>query len=156
MMNKMNNYSPNWYLLHKLLVDETPVFTRDRLWTYKEHQHARALAIYLAHATLATPVLNKTTIAELLSGSRGWPCKDGKHHFIQTNCSLDFLEDAGFLSFYADWCSVHCQHPWQTEVLDDSIIDILNTAEQLKQIRLGLNDFIEPHFCINVNELTEL
>ncbi|EBL4646994.1 hypothetical protein AT352_13685 [Salmonella enterica subsp. enterica serovar Derby] len=156
MMNKMNNYSPNWYLLHKLLVDETPVFTRDRLWTYKEHQHARALAIYLAHATLATPVLNKTTIAELLSGSRGWPCKDGKHHFIQTNCSLDFLEDAGFLSFYADWCSVHCQHPWQTEVLDDSIIDILNTAEQLKQIRLGLNDFIEPHFCINVNELTAL
>ncbi|HCR3981001.1 TPA: hypothetical protein OOF39_000410 [Kluyvera ascorbata] len=149
-----HNASEHWLPLLNLIGDKPLLRTDPKQYCWGEHRDARAIARFLAHATLATPALDRATITDLLNGTFAWPRNDGMQHVITTVYPLSFFEDAGLLSFYGGWCVVHCRAPQTTEGLDESICDLLAVTQQLREITLGLNGYIRPHYHCSATDFS--
>jgi hypothetical protein len=152
----MHNYSENWRHLKSILdVYET----RNRgpaHYSYRDHIHAEALSIFLSNAALATPKLDRKTVESVLAGRLSWPHTLDSGQFSGVNLPLSFLEENGLVAFYADWCTVHCQSLRDPDNVDQSLTQLIQAVEHLKDICYGRNDYIQPHFACSANELERL
>ncbi|EHF4936968.1 hypothetical protein CF635_003583 [Enterobacter hormaechei] len=150
------NHSDNWHSLLNLIGDSQSFSAAHKTYSWLEHKQARALAIFLSNATLATPVLDRITVTELLAGEFAWPRTDGNQIFIKSDYTLSFYEDAGLLSFYGDWCAVHCRPPSPTVKMDESIRTLVEVIERLREISLGLKGYIRPYFSCPETKFLDL
>lgn len=152
----MYNYSDNWRHLKSILDGYATRNRSPELYSYSDHIHAKALSIFLAHATLATPKLDRKTVESILTGNLFWPHTLDSGQFVGINLPLSLLEENGLVAFYADWCTVHCQFLRNTDNVDQSLIQLIQAIEYLKDICWGRNDYIQPHFKCCANELERL
>lgn len=150
-----NSYSGNWAFLLKLLNNYSENSLQGNS-NFSAHQQAYAFALFLADATLATPELNRSNVADLISGKLSWPCTSSRTAFQETKYTLEFFEDGGFISFPGGWVNVHCSEPKQASSLDQSIEDILRVTALLKNISYGWNGYVQTHFVIKETKLAAL
>lgn len=148
----MNNYSENWQNLKSILTGFSTKNHKPESHSYSDHIHAQALSIFLAHATLATPKLDRATVEDVLAGKLVWPHTPDTPQFKAGNLQLSVLEELGLVAFYGDWCTVHCNSPSQ-ETIDPSLIPLLQAVEHLKDISCGWNGYIQPHYACPADEL---
>lgn len=157
MAGSMNiKHSRNWSLLFKLLNNQTGEFNHERIPQLSAHLQAKALSIFLANASLATPALDRDTVTAIISGKQSWPCSDGSESLISSDLPLSIFEDAGLLSFYADWCGIHAQKVTDVGAFDQNLQDILQVVEHLRCLWEGDKGHIQPHFAIKKDELQNL
>ena len=142
--------------MFRLLNNRADEFNSARNPQFSEHQQAKALSIFLANASLATPALDRETVAAIIAGERGWPYYQGKESVISSDIPLSVFEEAGLLSFYADWCHIHAQKVTDIHALDQSIQKILRVVEHLRCLSEGYKDHIQPHFAIKKDKLQKL
>jgi len=152
----MHNYSENWRHLESILRGYALRNRRVESYTYTDHIHAKALSIFLTNATLATPKLDRETVEEVLAGRIAWPHVSETPQFKGVDLPLSLLEEHGLVSFYANWCSVHCQSVNNLGEVDPSLIPLIQAIEHIKNISYGWNDYIQPHYTIPENRLVAL
>lgn len=152
----MHNYSENWRHLKSILAGYATTNRRPEFYSYTDHTQAKALSIVLAHATLATPKMDRTTVEAVLAGRKLWPNSLGTRQFAGINLPLSLLEESGLVSFYADWCSVHCETVRNPENVDPSLIQLIHAVSHLKDILYGRNGYVRPHYTIPEEELKRL
>lgn len=151
----MNEYSENWQHLKAILAGYAK---RDRdveVYSYEEQRQAKALSIFLANAELATPMLDRETVAAVLAGTLQWPRSSGAP-FTGTGISLSQLERWGLVSFYAGWCTTHIDTVRDLSAVDPSLLPLIEAVNHLKDIRYGRNGCIQPHFTCTEAELRQL
>jgi len=142
----MSNYSDNWRHLKTMLVVPAPG-GRNSVHSYADHTQSKALAIFLANAELATPKLNRATVTAILEGQQVWPHTSGVP-FAGTALTLSFLEEHGFIAFYAGWCTAYCAAIEDHDSVDPSLIPLLQAVGYLEDICHGWNGCVQPHyFC---------
>lgn len=152
-IHAMHNYSENWRHLKSILTGYATINRRPEPSSYTDHINAKALSIFLTHANLATPKLDRTTVEEILAGRQLWSNTLGTPHFEGVNLPLSLLEENGLVAFYTDWCTVHCQTMRGQDNVDPSLIQLIQAVEHLKNIRYGQNGYIQPHYTCPENEL---
>jgi hypothetical protein len=152
----MHNYSENWQHLKSILTGYATRNRKPKLYSYSDHTHAKALSIFLAHATLATPKLDRLTVEAVLAGRQVWPHTLNTPLFEGVSLQLSLLEEYGLVAFYAGWCSVHCQSLRSPDVVDQSVIPLIQAIEHLKDICYGRNGYIQPHYACPANVLEKL
>lgn len=150
-----HNYSENWPCLQSILTGFSTKIREPKLHSYSDHIHAKALSIFLAHSTLATPKLDRMTVEAVLAGHQAWPHTPDARQFEGVSLPLSILEELGLVAFYADWCTVHCKSPNQDDV-DPSLIPLIRAIEHLKDICWGWNGYIQPHYVCPADELQKL
>lgn len=150
------NYSGNWKHIKSILVGYDADNHRLEHESYEDHVHAKALSIFLAHATLATPKLDKSTVEDILTGKQFWPGKLEKDQFKNNGITLAMLEEYGLVSFDAGWCTLHCQGVRNLDNVDPSIIPLIEAVEHLRDIMYEQNTYINPHFACPENEFISL
>lgn len=151
----MNNFSESWRHLKSILAGYA---TRDRRpvgYSYEEQRHAKALSIFLAHATLATPVLDREMVGAVLAGTYQWPRSSGVP-FTGTDIPLSQIEKWGLVSFYAGWCATHCDSVRDMSTVDPSLVPLIEAIDHLKDIRYGRNGCIQPHYASSEAEIKQL
>lgn len=149
----MHNYSGNWRHLQYVLSNYKTTYQSFQRQSYEDQIKAKALSIFLAGATLATPRFDKSTVEKVLSGQLIWPNSRGTPSFEGVALELSLLEEYGLVSFYGDWCTVHCQSLRNPEKLDPTLSDLVRSVEHLKDISLGRNGYVRPHFACSAYEL---
>lgn len=149
------NYSENWFHLKTLLNGLIRENRMDDRNSYEDHVHAKAISVFLANATLATPKLDRATVEQVLSGTFEWPHELGTNDFQSGSVKLSFLEENGFVSFYADWLSIHSNSVRDRSDIDPSINILLDAVEHLKNIKYGWNNFIRPYYKCEEQKLKD-
>lgn len=150
----MNKFSENWRHLKAILAGYA---TRDRIvevYSYDEQRQAKALSIFLAHAKLATPMLDRETVRAVLAGSFQWPRSSGVP-FAGTDIPLSQFEKWGLVSFYAGWCATHSDSVRNLGTADPSLVPLIEAIIHLKDIRFGRNGCIQPHYTCPEAELRQ-
>ncbi|WP_176053170.1 hypothetical protein [Paraburkholderia caribensis] len=142
----MPNFSDNWRHLRAILAAYPAFDQKHDAPSLQDHLHAKALALFFLNATLATPALDRPTVAEALAGNRRWPSTSEETQFAGVGIPLSFLEDNGFISFYAGWVEVHCQTQRTPYDVHPSIVPLLDALEHLKDICNGFNGLVPPHY----------
>ena len=151
----MNEYSESWRHLKALLEGYANKDSEVRAPSYEEQRHAKALSIFLTHADLATPCLNRDTVEAMLAGRLQWPRTEGEPYF-GTDIPLSRFEELGLVSFYAGWCATHANPVRDESVIDPTLIPIIEALEHLQDIRLGRNGCIRPHYACDEGGLKHL
>lgn len=149
----MHNFSSNWRHLSSMLDGYATHRRRPECYEYTDHVQSKALAVFFAHAKLATPALDRTTVEALLDGRMTWPRADSEPPQPAIQIPLALLEEHGLVSFIAGWCVVHCQSVRNVEVVDPSLRPLIQAVEFLKAIRDGSDGYYPPHFTLPVGEL---
>jgi hypothetical protein len=152
----MHNYSENWRHLKSILDGYETRNRSPKHYSYRDHIHAEALPIFLINAFLATPKLDRETVESVLAGRRSWPHILDSGQFSGVNLPLSLLEENGLVAFYAGWCAVHCQSMRDPNSVDQSLAELIQAVEHLKDICYGRNGYIQPHFACSANELERL
>lgn len=153
--NNMNEYSESWRHLNALLAVYASRRSEVIAPTYEGQRHAKALSIFLTHADLATPILNRETVAAVLSGQLQWP-RAGGEPYCGTEIPLSQFEELGLVSFYAGWCATHANPVRDESVVDPAVIPVIQAIEHLKDIRWGRKGCIQPHYACDENDLKHL
>lgn len=151
----MNEFSENWRHLKAILAGYA---TRDRdveVYSYEEQRQAKAFSIFLAHAKLATPMLDRETVEAVLTGTLQWPRSSGVP-FAGTDIPLSQFEKWGLVSFYAGWCATHSDSVRDLGAIDPSLVPLIGAINHLKDIRYGRNGCIQPHYACPEAELRQL
>lgn len=148
-------YSENWMLLKSILLGYENTRRFD-FQPYEEHMRAQALSIFLVHAELATPKLDRETIEDILTGRKFWPNTVRDSIFEGGGITLSWLEENGIISFYANWCSLHCWPVVDSEKIDPSMKPLIQAIEHINDIICGKNGFIKPHYAIDEEKLVKL
>jgi hypothetical protein len=152
----MDNYSENWKHLESILTGYSTRNQNSVHYSYEDHTHAKALAIFLAHGKLATPKLDRTTVEVVLSGALRWPNTSESSEFECVDYPpLSLLEDHGLIAFYADWCTIYCQHLSNVENVDPSLFPLIRAIEHLRNIQYGYEGYVKPHFSCTKDKLNE-
>lgn len=151
----MNKFSENWRHLKALLAGYVRRDLRFKAPSYENQRHAKALSIFLTHASLATPRLNRETVDAVLAGQFQWPQKGGEP-YLGTNIPLSKFEEFGLVSFYADWCATHADFIEDEHAIDSTLIPVVRAIEHLKDILWGRNGCIQPHYVYQKNDLETL
>jgi hypothetical protein len=149
----MHNYSENWRHLKSILAGYATTNRRSELNSYTDHTKAKALSIFLANATLVTPTLDRTTVEAVLAEQQPWPHTLGTRQLEGESLPLSLLEEYGLVAFYAGWCTVHCQSLRSPDNVDQSLTQLIQTVEYLKDICYGRNGYIQPHYACPADEL---
>lgn len=148
----MDNFSESWRHLKSILAGYATRDHRPVGYSYEEQRHAKALATFLAHAKLATPVLDREIVGAVLAGTYQWPRSSGVP-FAGTDIPLSQIEKWGLVSFYAGWCSIHCDSVRDLSTVDPSLVQLIEAIDHLKDIRYGRNDCIRPHYSSSEAEI---
>jgi hypothetical protein len=149
------NFSNNWWHL-KIILGAYPVFERHSdIPPFADHLHAKAMAVFLARATLATPFLDRTTVAEVLAGRLEWTTSTGVNKFKGVNAPLSFLEENGFVTFYAGWLNLHCRTPSNLDSIHPTLVPLIEAVNHFKDICYGWNDCIQPHYTCATQDFEE-
>lgn len=151
----MNEFSENWRHLKAILAGYA---IRDRdveFYSYEEQRQAKAFSIFLAHARLATPMLDRETVKAILDGTLQWPRSSGVP-FAGTEIPLSQFEKWGLVSFYAGWCATHSDSVRDLGAIDPSLVPLIGAINHLKDIRYGRNGCIQPHYACPEPELRQL
>lgn len=151
----MNEYSENWQHLKAILAGYANRDRADEVYSYEEQRQAKAFSIFLAHAKLATPRLDRETVTAVLAGTLQWPRSYGAP-FTGTGISLSQLERWGLISFYAGWCTTHSDSVRDLSTVDPSLLPLIEAVNHLKDIRYGRNGCIQPHYACPEAELRQL
>lgn len=151
----MNEYSESWRHLKALLAGYANKDSEVRAPSYEDQRHAKALSIFLTHADLATPCLNRDTVEAVLAGRLQWPRTEGEP-YLGTDIPLSRFEELGLVSFYAGWCATHANPVRDKTVVDPTLTPIIEAIELLKDIRWGWNGCIRPHYACDEGELNHL
>lgn len=151
----MNEYSESWRHLKALLAGYANKDSEVRAPSYEDQRHAKALSIFLTHADLATPCLNRDTVKAVLAGRLQWPRTEGGP-YLGTDIPLSRLEELGLVSFYAGWCATHANPVRDETVVDPTLIPIIEAIEHLKDILRGRNGCVRPHYACDEGELKSL
>lgn len=139
----MNKFSDNYPHLEAILNG----YSRKSLqatYTYQDHIHAQALSLFVANSELSTPELNRNNVAAVIDGTLEWPNSNEVQPFEGVSIPLEFFEEHGLLSFYADWCRIHADKVIQIDKIDKSIVPLVQTLELLNDIRWGRNGYTQP------------
>lgn len=151
----MNEFSENWRHLKAILDGYA---TRDRnveVYSYEDQRQAKAFSIFLAHARLATPMLDRETVEAVLTSAIKWPQSSGVP-FAGTDIPLSQFEKWGLVSFYAGWCTTHSDLVRDLDAIDPSLIPLVEAINHLENIRYGRNGFIQAHYACPEAELRQL
>jgi AraC-like DNA-binding protein len=148
----MREFSENWRHLKSILTGYTTRDSYPEVYSYEDQRHAKALSLFLMHASLATPTLDRPTVSAILAGSLKWPRSSGAS-FAGVDISLALLERFGLVSFYAGWCTVHCNNMWNPETVDPSLAPLIDAIEHLKDISTGRDGCIAPHYACSEVDL---
>ena len=151
----MNEYSESWWHLKALLAGYARNFSDVKAPSYEDQRHAKALAIFLTHADLATPRLNRETVDAILTGRLQWP-RTGGEPYLGTNIPLSQFEELGLVSFYGGWCATHFNTVEDQSVVDPTLIPVIQAIEHLRDIRWGWNGHIQPHYACYESDLKHL
>lgn len=151
----MNEYSESWRHLKALLAGYENKDSEVRAPSYEDQRHAKALSIFLTHANLATPCLNRDTVEAVLGGRLQWPRTEGGP-YLGTEIPLSRFEEFGLVSFYAGWCVTHATPVRDKTIVDPTLIPIIEAIEHLNDIRVGRNGCIRPHYACDEGELKSL
>lgn len=151
----MNEYSESWRHLKALLAGYARRDSEVKAPSYEDQRHAKALSIFLTHADLATPRLNRETVNAVLTGRLQWPRTEGEP-YLGTDIPLSRFEELGLVSFYAGWCATHARSVSDESVVDPTLIPVIQAIEHLKDIRWGRNGCIQPHYACNESDLKHL
>ena len=147
----MNKFSDNYPHLQALLNGYSSKGLQTT-YNYQDHIHAQALSLFLANSELSTPELNRNNVAAVIDGTLEWPNSNEIQPFEGVSIPLEFFEEHGLLSFYADWCRIHADKAIQIDKIDKSIVPLVQTLELLNDIRWGRNGYIKPQFkCSEAN-----
>jgi hypothetical protein len=139
----MNKFSDNYPHLEALLNGYSSKGLKTT-YTYQDHIHAQALSLFLANSELSTPELSRNNVADVINGTLEWPNSNGNQSFKGVSIPLEFFEEHGLLSFYADWCRIHADKAIQLDKIDESIVPLVQTLELLNDIRWGRNGYTQP------------
>ncbi|WP_199739779.1 hypothetical protein [Comamonas sp. BIGb0124] len=151
----MNEYSESWRHLKALLAGYAKRDSEVKAPSYEDQRHAKALSIFLTHADLATPRLNRETVDAILAGRIQWS-RTGGEPYLGTNIPLSRFEELGLVSFYAGWCATHVSSVRDESVVDPTLIPVIQAVEHLKDIRWGRNGCIQPHYACDESVLKNL
>ena len=151
----MRYHSENIRHIRYLLAFPKPFDHRAKSYDFDPVIQCKVLALMLANATIATPILNRTVVKELLLGNRSWPKVDGSDMTISQPVDIAALEDIGLISFYADYCSLHRGYVHGDITPDESIKPILHALDMICDIIHG-DDTINPHFKIRAKKANKL
>ncbi|WP_368710662.1 hypothetical protein [Paraburkholderia caribensis] len=152
---KMPNFSRNWRHLASIVAAYPPFVQNTDSPSLEDHVRAKAMSFFLVRATLATPRLDRETVEDVLSGKLNWPAVAGEseNQFKGVDISLPFLEECGFVSFYAGWLSVHFQTPKDRESVHPSLVPLIDALEHLKDMCAGRKGLIQPHYSCSQDKL---
>ncbi|MGQ1605502.1 hypothetical protein ACT44L_18005 [Acinetobacter baumannii] len=148
----MNKFSDNYPHLEALLNGYSHK-SLQATYTYQDHIHAQALALFLANSELSTPELSRNNVAAVINGNLEWPNSNGDQSFKGVSIPLEFFEEHGLLSFYADWCKIHVRDSIDLEKMDESVVPLVQTLEHLKDIKWGRNGYTQPQFKCSETKL---
>lgn len=148
----MNKFSDNYPHLEALLNGYSHK-SLQATYTYQDHIHAQALALFLANSELSTPELSRNNVAAVINGNLKWPNSNGDQPFKGVLIPLNFFEEHGLVSFYADWCKVHVKDSIDLEKVDESVVPLVQTLEHLKDIKWGRNGYTQPQFKCSETKL---
>lgn len=151
----MNEFSENWRHLKALLAGYVRRDLGFKAPSYENQRHAKALSIFLTHASLATPRLSRETVDAVLAGQLQWPREGGKP-YLGTSIPLSRFEELGLVSFYAGWCATHADFVEDEHAIDSTLIPAVRAIEHLKDIQWGRNGCIQPHYVYQKNDLENL
>lgn len=151
----MNEYSESWRHLKALLAVYARWDSDVKAPSYEDQRHAKALSIFITHAELATPRLNRKTVDAVLAGWLQWPRKGGEP-YLGTDIPLSRFEELGLVSFYAGWCATHANFVRDEGVVDPTLIPLIQAIEHLKDILWGRNGCIQPHYACDESDLKHL
>lgn len=151
----MNEYSESWWHLKALLAGYARNASEVKAPSYEDQRHAKALSIFLTHADLATPRLNREAVDAILAGRLQWPRTRGEP-YLGTNIPLSQFEELGLVSFYAGWCATHLNTVEDESVVDPTLIPVIQAIKHLKDIRWGWNGCIQPHYAYDEIDLKHL
>lgn len=151
----MNEYSENWRHLKALLAGYVRRDLGFKAPSYENQRHAKALSIFLTHASLATPRLSRETVDAVLAGQFQWP-REGGEPYLGTSIPLSRFEELGLVSFYAGWCATHADFVEDEHAIDSTLIPVVRAIEHLKDIQWGRNGCIQPHYVYQKNDLENL
>ncbi|BBL22683.1 hypothetical protein [Comamonas terrigena] len=151
----MNEYSESWLHLKALIGSYGRGDLNVKAPSYKDQRHARALSVFLINAELATPRLNRKTVKAILEGGFQWP-QVGGTKYLGTDIPLSRFEQLGLVSFYADWCAIHASSVNDESAIDPTLIPVIRTIEHLRDIKLGRNGYLRPHYACGERELRKL
>ncbi|WP_321793678.1 hypothetical protein [Burkholderia pyrrocinia] len=148
----MNNFSENWRRLKSVIAAYSHEHRNANVYSFADHERAKALAVFLAVAELATPTLDRQTVAEILTGRQPWPrVSDTADGFSGVDVSLSLLEELGIVTFFCGWCTVHLDIVRDWGTVDSSVLPILQAIEHLKRICDGQEGYIRPYFSVAVS-----
>ncbi|MFW2105726.1 hypothetical protein [Acinetobacter guillouiae] len=139
----MNKFSDNYPHLEALLNGYSSKGLQTT-YTYQDHIHAQALSLFLANSELSTPDLSRNNVAAVIDGTLEWPNSNGDQPFKGVSIPLEFFEEHGLLSFYADWCQIHANESIQLNKIDESVVPLVQTLKLLNDIRWGHNGYTQP------------
>lgn len=139
----MNKFSDNYPHLEALLNGYSSKGLKTT-YAYQDHIHAQALSLFLANSELSTPELSRNNVADVINGTFEWPNSNGNQSFKGVSIPLEFFEEHGLLSFYADWCRIHPDKAIQIDKIDKSIVPLVQTLELLNDIRWGRKGYTQP------------
>lgn len=148
----MNKFSDNYPHLEALLNGYSHK-SLQATYTYQDHIHAQAFALFLANSELSTPELSRNNVAAVINGNLEWPNSNGDQSFKGISIPLEFFEEHGLLSFYADWCKIHVRDSIDLEKMDESVVPLVQTLEHLKDIKWGRNGYTQPQFKCSETKL---
>ncbi|MCH7395357.1 hypothetical protein MMP66_13930 [Acinetobacter dispersus] len=148
----MNKFSDNYPHLEALLNGYSHK-SLQATYTYQDHIHAQAFALFLANSELSTPELSRNNVAAVINGNLEWPNSNGDQSFKGVSIPLEFFEEHGLLSFYADWCKIHVRDSIDLEKMDESVVPLVQTLEHLKDIKWGRNGYTQPQFKCSETKL---
>lgn len=154
LQNTRNN-STNWSHLKNILSAYSNLDRQSKTPSLEDHIHAKAMAAFLVRATLATPFLDRNNVDKVLTGQLKWPTSANVSQFKGVNVQLSFLEDNGFVSFYAGWLNVNCCTPSNLESIHPSFVPLIEAVNHLKDICYGRNCYIQPHFICAAQDFEE-
>src|ERR1700692_1337454 len=90
---EMQNFSDSWRQLKGILAAYVPYERQHAFSTLADYLHAKAMSIFIANASLATPRLDRTTVANVLAGNQSWPRDTDSGQFHGVTVPVSFLEE---------------------------------------------------------------
>ncbi|MDA1379373.1 hypothetical protein PCI56_05170 [Plesiomonas shigelloides subsp. oncorhynchi] len=99
-------------------------------------------------SSLTTAPLDRDCVSALLNGTKLWE-KNGKPVSISNGISLEYLEECCLVMFEADLLLITCNLESNiVNLVDDSLIPVIETIIALRNIQHGLNGYEKPHLSV--------
>ncbi|EFB1674999.1 TPA: hypothetical protein N8G14_003115 [Escherichia coli] len=143
------DHSEDWSKIESILeLSMRASSISQKFYSLEQQKKADDLARFLMLSSLTTAPLDRDCVSALLNGTKLWE-KNGKPVSISNGISLEYLEECCLVMFEADLLLITCNLESNiVNLVDDSLIPVIETIIALRNIQHGLNGYEKPHLSV--------